>query len=263
MRRIVLRDSTLTGGLATGGFDLSVARRVEILSALDRIGVREAEIVAPQRVAEDLRVAAVVAGKLRLRTAGLIDASSAKATGDIEAALDVLDRIDLLMPLSERDRPAGDARKISKLLDLVDRARTVGDRVGVGFPEATRASPLFLLEVAGLAGRAGVDRITLYDSNGGAEPFTLHQTLAELITEIEVPVFFQAGNDLGLALANAWAAVLAGVDGLIVQSGGLGVNAGGACLEQVVALLDRQDVETGVDRAGTEDLARLVARLAD
>ena len=259
--QIYLRDSTLRSGLDVPGVSFSMGQKLEVLSRLDRVGVPEAEIVAPSRVVEDLGfVKRAKSRQLELRTSGLIYASSPDVEAEMKSAASLLDRFDLLMPVSEKRRPIGGSRKVSTLIDTLDRGRGLADDIGVGFPHATQASPLFLLEIAHLAIKAGARRITIYDSNGGAEPFALRTMLEQLIDEIRVPVFFHSQNDLGLALANSWSAVLAGVAGLGVSSTGLGYRAGNASLEQVAVLLERQGIRTGIRLTELEGLAKQVAR---
>jgi isopropylmalate/homocitrate/citramalate synthase len=238
-----------------------MGQKLEIITQLDRAGIPEAEIVAPSRVVEDLGFAKRVKAKeTGLRTSGLVFASSLDAIAEMEGAATHLDRFDLVMPLSEKRRPIGGSRKVSTLMEALEQARSMSQDFGVAFPHATQASPLFLLEIAQLATRAGARRVTIYDTNGSSEPFALRMMLEQLVDEIRVPVFFHSQNDLGLALANSWAAVLAGVAGLGVSSNGIGYRAGGACLEQVAVLLERSGIRTGVELKELSDLAELVAR---
>jgi len=261
IRHIYLRDSTLRNGLDVPGVSFSIGQKLEIIEQLDRAGVPEAEIVAPSRVVEDLGFAKRVRARdLKLRTSGLIYASSPDVVAEMEAATDLLDHFDLLMPLSEKRRPVGGGRKVSTLLEALDQGRSMTHDVGVGFPHATQASPLFLLEIACMAVKAGASRVSIYDTNGGSEPFALRTMLEQLIDEIRVPVIFHSQNDLGLALANSWAAVLAGVSGLGVSSTGLGYRAGNAPLEQVAVLLEKNGVQTGIRLQEVKGLARMVAR---
>lgn len=240
-----------------------MGQKLEIIDQLDRVGIPEAELVAPSRVVEDLGfVRRVKARELGLRTSGLIYASSPDVETEMKAAADLLDRFDLLMPLSEKRRPIGGGRKVSTLMEALDQGRSMTEDIGVGFPHATQASPLFLLEIAHMAIKAGARRITIYDSNGSSEPFALRGMLEQLILEIRVPVFFHSQNDLGLALANSWAAVLAGVTGLGVSSMGLGFRAGNACLEQAAVLLEKSGFKTGIELTELGSLAKMVSRSA-
>lgn len=259
--QIHLRDSTLRSGLDVSGVSFTMGQRLEILDQLAQTGISEAEIVAPSRVVEDLGLAKRSQARApALRTSGLIFASSPDVIAEMQGAAAHLDRFDLLMPLSEKRRPIGGSRKVSTLIEALETARSLTGDIGVGFPHATQASPLFLLEIAQLATRAGAQRVTIYDTNGSSEPFTLRTMLEELIGEIRVPVYFHSQNDMGLALANSWAAVLAGVAGLGVSSTGLGYRAGGTSLEQVAVLLEKSGFRTGIELKQLRSLAQLVAR---
>lgn len=258
---VILRDSTLCEGPDVPGVALSVEQKVEIAESLAMAGVPEAEVVAPNRVADDLRFVDTLTRRgVAIRTSGLVDAASPAATQDMEAVAERLDRFDLLMSLAEQQPPLGGSQKVTTLLRVLDKGRSLSAEVGVGFPYAIQASPLFLLEITRLAVRGGASRVTFYDTNGSAEPFSLQTLLREMVAEVKVPVFFHGHNDLGLALANSWAAVLAGVRGLGVSSTGLGYRAGNACLEQVAVLLERMKIRTGLRLVELENLARLVAR---
>lgn len=259
--KIYLRDTTLRTGLDVTKVAFSMGQKLEVIDLLDEVGVPEAEIVAPSRVIEDLGFAKRVRTRgLGLITSGLIFASSPEFETEMKASAALLDRFDLLMPLSEKRPPIGGGRKVSTLLEALDKGRSESQDIGVGFPHATQASPLFLLEMVQMATKAGARRITIYDTNGSCEPFALRTMLEQLIQEIRVPVFFHSQNDLGLALANSWASVLAGVAGLGVSSTGLGHRAGGACLEQVAVLLEKSGIKSGIRLTKLQELAMLVAR---
>jgi homocitrate synthase NifV len=258
---VILRDVTLREGPDVPGVSLSVEQKVEIAEGLAMAGVPEAEVVAPDRVLDDLQfVGSLIKRGVRIRTSGLIHAASATAMDEMAAAAELLDRFDLLMSLAEQQPPHGGSQKVTTLLRVLEGSRSLSAEVGVGFPYAIQASPLFLLEITRLAVKAGASRVTFYDTNGSAEPFALQALLGELVAEIKVPVFFHGYNDLGLALANSWAAVLAGVRGLGVSSTGLGNRAGNTCLEQVAALLEKKKIPTGVLLVELRNLAQLVAR---
>jgi len=258
---VILRDATLREGPDVPGVSLSVEQKVEIAESLAMAGVPEAEVVAPDRVFDDLRFVGTLTRRgMGIKTSGLIYAASPTAMEEMEAAAELLDRFDLLMSLAEQQPPLGGSQKVTTLLRVLERGRSLSAEVGVGFPYAIQASPLFLLEITRLAVKAGASRVTFYDTNGSAEPFALQALLSELVAEVKVPVFFHGYNDLGLALANSWAAVLAGVRGLGVSSTGLGYRAGNACLEQVAVLLEKKKIPTGVRLVELRNLARLVAR---
>lgn len=260
---VVLKDATLREGLDVPGVSLATPERVAIAEALAGAGVPEVEAVAPGRVLADLAVAREIRARgLSIRVSGLVYANGAGWRGEIESAGAALDRVDLLMPLSMRRRPFDPAEKATRLEAALDACGRLGIEVGAGFPHATQATPAFVVEIAHEAARAGARRITLYDTNGAAEPFGVRDLVAAVVATVNVPVFFHAHDDLGLATANAWAAVAGGAHGLDVTVNGLGDRAGNAALEQVVVLLRSRGMSTGVEPSALRTLSRLVEELS-
>ena len=257
--RVLLWDSTLRDAPDATGLSRSESRRLDLVRQLARSGVAETIVVSPDHVTDDVRFARrVKAEGLGITLSGQIRANQPDAESQIDQAIEVLDRIDLLMPLSETQPPVGGAKKISVLVQVLDYARSKSTQIGVGFLYATDASPLFLLEISQHATRAGAQRLTFYDTRGEAEPFSLRSMLEELIAEVRVPVFFHARDHLGLAVANSWAAVLAGARGLGLSVLGWRQGAGNASLEQVADLLERNKISTG---ANLGEVAKLEALL--
>jgi len=259
-RAVLLRDSTLREAMDTPGVWFDAEARTRVARALQRLGVREAEVVAPARLAEDLRaIRALRDAEIEVRLAGLIYATSPDFAEEVERATELLDRIDLLVPLSARRPPVSREEKASLMLESLSRARQDFSHVGVGFPHASQTEGEFVVDMAKQADAAGAERIIFYDTNGSAEPFGVHQIIARLVGELEVGVIFHGHNDLGLATANSLAAVLAGAVGLDVTINGLGDRAGNASLEQVAVLLEREGFDTGIDLSRLRLVSELVA----
>lgn len=260
---IVLRDSTLREGLDVPGVSFSIEERLAIVVALARVGVPEAEVVAPSRVAEDLvHARAMRSAGIPIRLSGLLYANDPGWRGEIESMRDSLNGVDLLMPLSGRREPRDEREKAARLEEALDSCRALSIEVGAGLPHATQVDPSLVIEVARRATNAGAVRVTLYDTNGGAEPFGVRELVRRVASEVNVPVFFHAHDDLGLATANAWAAVAGGASGLDVTVNGLGDRAGNASLEQLVVLLRLKGWRVGVDPAQLRDLSRLIEELS-
>ncbi|NHZ73106.1 MAG: homocitrate synthase [Nitrospirae bacterium] len=259
-RHIILRDSTLREAMDTPGVWFDRAARREIAAALDRLGVAEAEVVAPSRVEADLEeVVAMRDAAVGLRLSGLIYASSPGCRGEVEQAAARLDRIDLLVPLSARREPTSRQGKVSVMLEALSWARQHFSDVGVGFPHSSQSDGDFVIDIAGQATAAGAGRITFYDTNGSAEPFGVRQIVGRLVGDLDTTVLFHGHNDLGLATANSLAAVLAGATVIDATVNGLGDRAGNASLEQVAVLLEREGFETGIDLSQLRPVSEMVA----
>jgi homocitrate synthase NifV len=259
-KTVTLRDSTLREGQDTPGVSFSTEQKLKIASALEEAGVPEVEIVAPSRVLKDLEaVKRIKDSGLRLITSGLIYSYSPRVAGESLEASKCLHRFDLLMPVSELREPLDRNTKIKVLLDALGSAMSLGCRVGVGFPHATQSGIEFLLEIAHRAIEGGAERITIYDTNGSADPFSVNELIGRIRKEFQVEIFFHGHNDLGVAVANALAAVRAGADGLDVSVNGLGDRAGNASLEQVALSLHLRGYSTGIAPDRLKSLSKLVA----
>jgi homocitrate synthase NifV len=256
---IALRDSTLREGQDTPGVSFSTEQKMEIARALEEVGVPEVEIVAPSRVLRDLEAVKKIRNtESRLVTSGLIYAYSPRLADESVEASKSLHRFDLLMPVSEKREPFDRQSKVRTLLDALGVALSLQCHVGVGFPHATQTEVGFLLEIACKAAERGAERVTIYDTNGSADPFFVYDLIGRIRKELQVPIFFHGHNDLGLAVANALAAVRAGANGLDVTANGLGDRAGNVALEQVALGLHLGGYSTGITPARLKSLSKLV-----
>jgi homocitrate synthase NifV len=257
--QITLRDSTLREGMDTPGVHFSPEQKLKIARCLEEARVSEAEILAPSRVLRDLEsVRKIRDSGLRLQTSGLIYSYSPQAVEEIKECAKYLHRFDLLMPVSPKREPFDRQTKTALLLDALAFAVSLECRVGVGFPHSTQTEVEFLLEIAQKSVERGAARLTIYDTNGSANPFSIHDLIGRIRKELPVPVFFHGHNDLGLATANALAAVRAGASGLDVTVNGLGDRAGNAALEQVALGLHLGGYYTGIAHDKLTTLSELV-----
>lgn len=262
-RRVRLKDSTLREGADTPGVRFSEADKLAVLRLLAEAGVPEAEIVAPGHFRRDLPFCARVRREgLPIETSGLVYAGGAQAREQTEAAAAHLDRLELLIPLSERRPPHGREDKLRRIGEALAWARGCRAQVGVGFPHATQADRAFLLEACDASAREGARRVIVYDTNGSADPFQVYETVRAVKERVPIEVSFHGHNDLGLATANSLAAALAGAECLEVTVNGLGDRAGNASLEQVALALRRRGLAHGVDLSRLPALCGAVAAMS-
>ncbi len=259
--RIIIRDVTLREGMDVPGVDFTFPQRLKIAAALANAGVPEIEIAAPAKVDEDSVFAGICRDKRDLvhcKTSGLVYAFREKCFAEIELLAGLLDRVDILMPLSPERQPYREEEKIECMLKVLGYGKKELSSVGAGFPHALHADPEFLALACREAESCGAGRITIYDTDGKADPFTVFQVMEELRQEVGIELFFHAHNDLGMAAANSFAAAMAGADGLDVTVNGLGDRAGNASLEQVIMNLEMEEIATGISPAGLKTLSCLV-----
>jgi len=132
--------------------------------------------------------------------------------------------------------------------------------------DATRADRPFLAELVRTAVGAGATTINIPDTVGYALPdqvADLFRYLRGAVPELERAVLsFHGQNDLGMASANAIAAVSAGARQVELCVNGIGERAGNTSFEEVVMILAVHGpvlgVHTDVDTKGIYPLSRLV-----
>lgn len=118
--------------------------------------------------------------------------------------------------------------------------------------------PEALVEQAKLMESYGADCVYIVDSAGALLPNDARDRVAELKDTLNIEVGFHAHNNLGLAIGNSLAALEAGADQLDGSLRGLGAGAGNAPTELLAAVLDRLDLDPGLDVFGLMDAAEYV-----
>lgn len=244
---VTLKDATMREGLDVPGLTLTRGQRLELAGLLAQARIPEVEFIAPGRFRQDTEtLGALDIQGLGFATTGLLWAAGEDFDTQVREASALLDRFDLLMPLSPRRPPLDTGEKIRCIVDAARAARDLHPRVGVGFPHSTQVEIGFLQDVCGQVAQEGVERITLYDTNGSADPFEVVERIRRVHEVGSVEIGFHAHNDLGMATANSLAAVRAGATCLDVTVNGLGDRAGNACLEQVAVALSTRGTDVGI-----------------
>ena len=129
----------------------------------------------------------------------------------------------------------------------VTRARNFTDDVEWSAEDATRTVPDFLCRCVEVAIHSGATTINIPDTVGYSTPqeyFEIITMLRNRVPDADKVIFStHCHNDLGLAVANSLAGVLAGARQVECTINGIGERAGNAALEEIVmALKVRKDI---------------------
>ena len=135
--------------------------------------------------------------------------------------------------------------------------------------DATRADIEFTAEVCAVAVAEGATVINIPDTVGYTTPeeyAAYFRKLSELVPGLDgVELSVHCHDDLGLAVSNSYAGVLAGARQVECAVNGIGERAGNCSLEEIVMLLrTRRDVhglDTGIDARELARTSRMVSRL--
>jgi len=235
-----------------------------------RVDVIEAGF--PAASATELRAVSAVARRVRNAS---VCALARCHPRDIDAAIEALagaasPRIHVFVNASdvqlEHQLRRGHDEVLAMTAAMVTRARQAVGDVEFSPMDATRADRAFLARLVRAALGAGARTINIPDTVGYALPdhvADLFRHLREVVPEVEGAVLsFHGQNDLGMASANALAAVAAGARQVELCVNGIGERAGNTSFEEVVMAIDvhgaRLGVHTNVDTTGIYPLSRLV-----
>lgn len=273
--RVVIFDTTLRDGEQSPGATMSHEEKLEIASLLDEMGVDIIEAGFP--IASEGDFAAVSDIARQARNAVVCGLARAQIP-DIDRCWEAVrhakrPRIHTFIGTSPLHRaiPNLDMDQMAERIEqTVTHARNLCDNVQWSPMDATRTEHDYLCRVVEIAIRAGATTINIPDTVGYTAPresAALIRMLLERVPGADTVVFAtHCHNDLGMATANALAAVEAGARQIECTINGLGERAGNTALEEVVmALKVRHDImpfDTGIDTTKIIGISRRVAQVS-
>jgi homocitrate synthase NifV len=263
VRRLTVNDTTLRDGEQTAGVAFSDDEKLAIAMALDAAGVPEMEIGIPVMGAHEEDLVRCIAQSVR-RARTMVWGRMAER--DLAAALRCqADIVHLAISVSDIQiaRKLGKSRAwvLAAIRRFVALARDAGSAVSVGFEDASRADPVFLVQAAQAAQAEGAERVRYADTLGLLDPFGTFERVAALRREVDLDIEMHAHDDLGLATANTLAALRAGATHASTTVNGLGERAGNAALEEVVmAARHVLGIDCGIDTTALPAISRTVAQ---
>ena len=273
--RVIIFDTTLRDGEQSPGISLNTSEKLEIAHQLARLGVDVIEagfpisspgdFAAVQAIAREVE-GPVIAGLARAHAADIERAHEAVREAErprIHTFISTSDIHIVHQLQSTRDDVKAQARA------AVAHARSLVDDVEFSPMDATRADVDFTAEVLQIAIDEGATTINIPDTVGYAMPHEFTAFLGRLYELTpglrDVVLSVHCHDDLGLAVANSFAGLLAGARQVEVAVNGIGERAGNASLEEVVMLLRTRQADvgfrTGVETREIARTSRLISRL--
>ncbi|AZM74775.1 3-hydroxy-3-methylglutaryl-CoA lyase [Streptomyces sp. KPB2] len=132
-------------------------------------------------------------------------------------------------------------------LALLARAVDLGFTTTVNITRVSQLDGRRLAELAAMSGDSGADVVYLADSNGSMLPREVSRLVTLVRSVTDAAIGLHAHNNLGLALANAIAAVEAGATWIDSSVLGMGKGPGNLVTEQWLAYLGRHGSTEGLD----------------
>ena len=273
--RVVIFDTTLRDGEQSPGATMSHAEKLEIAELLDEMGVDIIEAGFPIASEGDFKAVSDIGKQAKKAViCGLARANF----GDIDRCWDAVrhaekPRIHTFIGTSPLHRaiPNLDQDQMAeKIHATVTHARNLCDNVQWSPMDATRTEEDYLRRVVEIAIKAGATTINIPDTVGYTAPIEAAELITMLINTVpgaDAVVFAtHCHNDLGMATANALAAVAGGARQIECTINGLGERAGNTALEEVVmAMKVRSDIlpfHTAIDTTKLMNISRRVAAVS-
>ena len=273
--RVVIFDTTLRDGEQSPGATMTHDEKLEIAELLDEMGVDIIEAGFPIASEGDFNAVSEIAE----RSKSAVICGLARANfGDIDRCWDAVKhakqpRIHTFIGTSPLHRaiPNLDMDQMAERIhDTVTHARNLCGNVQWSPMDATRTETDYLCRVVEIAIKAGASTINIPDTVGYTAPAESADLIRMLIDRVpgadEVIFATHCHNDLGMATANALAAVDGGARQIECTINGLGERAGNTALEEVVmALKVRGDIMpyyTDIDTAKIMNISRRVAAVS-
>ena len=277
MDRVYLFDTTLRDGEQSPGATMTPEDRLHIAHLLAEAGVDVIEAGFP---AASPIVAKSVAEIARSVRGSQVAALARCTTGDIDIAWESIKeaenpRLHVFIATSDIhiERKLRTTREdvLQRVAVNVAYAKAKCDNIEFSAEDATRSDTAFLFEVFATAIAAGATTINVPDTVGYTTPAEMAELIERIVREVpgieNVIVSCHTHDDLGLATANALAAVAAGARQIECTINGIGERAGNCALEEVAVAMtirrERFKVMTNFRSDRIAELSAEVSRATD
>ncbi len=275
-KKVFIFDTTLRDGEQSAGVSFTLNQKLKIAEQLQALKVDVIEAGFPRTSPGDLEAVQRVSREIRGCT---ICALARCIKGDIETAWEGLKeaadpRIHVFINTSdiqiENQLKKTREQVLEQAIESIRFARKFVSNLEFSPMDATRSDPDFLCRIIEAAIENGATTINVPDSVGYAIPSEhgkMFRDIMERVPNAHKAVFScHAHNDLGLASANALAAVQNGARQVEGAINGIGERAGNTALEEVVMTLkthgEALNVFTDINTREFYRTSKLVERIS-
>lgn len=248
-RKIYIFDTTLRDGEQSPGASLTPDEKLKVARQLEQLNVDVIEAGFPASSPGEMKAVRAIAEAIRKP---IICGLSRMIPTDIDACRKALEparrkRLHVFLATSQIHRQYKLKKDKKQILELAIRniqsAKKDFEQIEFSPEDASRTEPAFLLDVVKAAIGAGATSINIPDTVGYAVPEEFGDVIQLLIKKNptlgkKVVLSVHCHNDLGLAVANSLAAILAGANQVECTINGIGERAGNASMEELVMAID-------------------------
>jgi hydroxymethylglutaryl-CoA lyase len=273
--RVTITEVGPRDGLQNESRIIDLADKVRLIDALSHTGltrIEAASFVSPKAIPQMANAADVMAAIERapgVTYVGLVP----NERGAENAVAARVDEIAVVVSASESHNRANVNRSVAESLAAIRNVAAIASAEGLswtgyistafGCPYEGEVAPEAFLRIARKLKEAGAQVVALGDTIGVANPRQVLDLVTRFSAEIAEPPRLHFHDTRGMALANVVAAMQAGATQFDGSIGGLGGcpyapgASGNVATEDMVAMLGRMGIATGIDEAALLDAAWL------
>ena len=251
--RVYIFDTTMRDGEQSPGASMSLEEKLNISYLFDQIGIDIIEAGFPAASKGDFEAVKEVSKILKTAIPCGLSRHTKKDIDACNESLKSAERFRIHTFISTS--PLHMKHKLNKnpeeVLDAIKEhvtyARKFTDNVEWSCEDGTRTNIDFMCKTIELAIKCGANTINIPDTVGYSVPSEFTKIIKHLINKVpnidKAILSTHCHNDLGLAVANSLAGVVAGARQVECTINGIGERAGNAALEEIVmAMKTRNDL---------------------
>lgn len=275
MEKVIVFDTTLRDGEQSPGFSMNIPEKLRMAKQLEKLGVDVIEAGFPAASQGDFDAVKLIADSMKDSQVAALARAQQK---DIDSAWESIKnaafpRIHTFISTSDIHLTHQLRKSRDEVVEMavasVKRAKSYTENVEFSAMDATRSDREYLCQVVEAAIDAGAITVNIPDTVGYAIPTEFGELISYIkqkVTNIEKAVIsVHCHNDLGLATANSFSALLHGARQVECTINGIGERAGNTSLEEVVMILytrkDYAHLATTIDTEEIYNTSKLLTRI--
>ena len=251
--RVYIFDTTMRDGEQSPGASMSLEEKLQISNLFDQIGIDIIEAGFPAASKGDFEAVSEVSKILKTSIPCGLSRHIKKDIDACNEALKIAERFRIhtfisTSPLHMKHKLNKNSGEVLQAIkEHVTYARKFTDDVEWSCEDGTRTDIDFMCRTVELAIKCGAKTINIPDTVGYSIPSEFTKIIKHLINNVpnidKAILSTHCHNDLGLAVANSLAGVVAGARQVECTINGIGERAGNAALEEIVmAMKTRNDL---------------------
>jgi len=263
--QVCIWDETLRDGEQSPTVYLTLDEKIHLAKLMDEIGVKLIAVGFPAVSKMEKKIVKTLVSE-NLERATILGIARPKKE-DINACIEAdLKEIVIFMPISPIFRKTLKQKpeeQLEMITEAIHYAIDNGFKVNWVSEDGTRCDFNHLKNVFQTAIEAGSERIVLGDTVGVLTPYSTSYLYKRIKKEVvnplkkKIPMGIHTHNDFGLAVANTITGVIEGCTYPHTCINGYGERAGNAALEEVVTILERIGINTGIDLKRLPELSEV------